>query len=223
MPEPVVLSWSGGKDSALALHELRRSPDHEVVGLLTTVTAEYGRISMHGVRRELLDRQARSAGLPVTVVEIPAGGSNEEYAARMGAALEEMRGRGVMTIAFGDLCLEDIRRYREEMLGGVGMRALFPLWGRDTAELAREFVSLGFRAVTSCVDSQALDRSFVGRLYDPAFLDELPPEADPCGENGEFHTFVFDGPVFAEPVEARPGEIVLRDGRFWFCDLLPAA
>lgn len=217
--ERVVLSWSGGKDSALALAELRRAGTHEVMGLLTTVTREYDRISMHGVRRALLEAQARATGLPLTVVEISAGAPNGEYEARMAEALERFRGEGVRTIAFGDLFLEEIRRYREERLESVGMRAIFPLWGRDTAALAREFVERGFRAVLACVDSQQLDGAFAGREFDARLLAELPPSVDPCGENGEFHTFVHAGPVLSRPVPVRAGEVIRRDGRFDFCDL----
>jgi uncharacterized protein (TIGR00290 family) len=217
--ERVVLSWSGGKDSALALAELRRAGTHEVMGLLTTVTREYDRISMHGVRRALLEEQARATGLPLTVVEISAGAPNGEYEARMAEALERFRGEGVRTIAFGDLFLEEIRRYREERLESVGMRAIFPLWGRDTAALAREFVERGFRAVLACVDSQQLDGAFAGREFDARLLADLPPSVDPCGENGEFHTFVHAGPVLSRPIPVRTGEVVRRDGRFDFCDL----
>jgi uncharacterized protein (TIGR00290 family) len=217
--ERVVLSWSGGKDSALALSELRRAGTYEVVGLLTTVTREYDRVSIHGVRRTLLEAQAQATGLPLTVVEISAGAPNGEYEARMGEALERFREEGVRTVAFGDLFLEEIRRYREERLAPVGMKAVFPLWGRDTGELAREFVERGFRAVLACVDSQQLDGAFAGRVFDARLLAELPLSVDPCGENGEFHTFVHAGPILSRPITIRPGEIVCRDQRFHFCDL----
>jgi uncharacterized protein (TIGR00290 family) len=217
--ERVVLSWSGGKDSALALSELLRTSAYEVVGLLTTVTREYDRISMHGVRRALLEAQARATGLPLTVVEISAGAPNGEYEARMGEALARFRDEGVWTVAFGDLFLEEIRHYREERLEPVGMKALFPLWGRDTGELAREFVERGFRAMLACVDSQQLDGTFAGRDFDARLLAELPPSVDPCGENGEFHTFVHAGPVLSRPIPVRTGEVVCRDERFYFCDL----
>ncbi len=217
MRESVILSWSGGKDSALALYELSLSAELEVVGLLTTVTADH--VSMHGVPRALLERQTRSLGLPVTEVEIPPAPSDAEYGARLTAALEEMHDRGIRAVAFGDLFLEDIRRYREELLAPLDMRALFPLWGRDTTDLAREFLSLGFRAVTVCVDSRAIDGAFAGRSYDESFLRDLPSGTDPCGENGEFHTFVHDGPGFAEPVGLRAGKPFPRDERFWVSDL----
>lgn len=217
--EPILLSWSGGKDSALALHALRRMPGVEVAGLLTTVTEDYDRISMHGVRRALLERQAEAAGLPLRIVLIPRECSNEEYGARMAAVLEEARETGVRRVAFGDLFLEDIRAYREERLAAVGMEALFPVWGRDTTALAREFLDLGFAATLVCVDTEALAPSFAGRSYDAELLRDLPDGVDPCGERGEFHTFVHAGPVFREPVPFRLGEVEDR-GRFVFRDLL---
>lgn len=223
MREPVYLSWSGGKDSALALHALMRSDEHEVVGLLCTLTAGHDRVSVHGVRRSLLEAQARASGIPVRVVEIPPGAGNAEYEARQGEALRRIREGGVATIAFGDLFLEEVRAYRERLLAPLGMRGLFPLWGRDTAGLAREFVALGFGAVLVCVDGHVLPSRFAGRDYDPALLAELPPAVDPCGENGEFHTFVHRGPVLSAPLDFERGEVVERDGRFWYVDLLPTS
>lgn len=220
MRVPVVVSWSGGKDSALALHALRADAGVEVVGLLTTVTAEYDRISMHGVRRVLLERQARELDLPLHVVEIGAGAGNASYEEGMGATLGRLRAGGVQAIAFGDLFLGDVRRYRERMMEGTGMRTLFPLWGRDTAGLAREFVALGFRAVLTCVDTSQLDGGFAGREFADDLLAELPPGVDPCGENGEFHTFVYAGPIFRRPIGFVRGEQVLREQRFRYCDLL---
>ena len=216
-----ALSWSGGKDSALALQELRErgGPAPEV--LITTVTAGHERVSMHGVRRELLARQAQAAGLPLVEVEIPPGCSNELYEQRMGQALAEPPLTASETIAFGDLFLADIRAYREERLARVGKRASFPLWGRDTAALAREFIARGFEAILVCVDPRRLDPSFAGRRYDAELLAALPPDVDPCGENGEFHTFVYAGPVFSAPIGHAVGATVERDG-FVFCDLLPA-
>ena len=219
MRERVALSWSGGKDSALALHALLASSEYEPVGLLTTVTSDYDRISVHGVRRTLLERQARAIGLPLSVAEIPAGASNAAYEESMGAALLRLREEGIRTVAFGDLFLEDVRRYREEMLEPLGMRAIFPLWGRDTAALAREFVDLGFGAVLVCVDTTSIDARFTGRDYDHSLLADLPSHADPCGERGEFHTFVHRGPVFREPVPFSRGPVVARDERFHFCEL----
>jgi uncharacterized protein (TIGR00290 family) len=218
--ERTVALWSGGKDSALALHEAAGGLD--VVALLTTVTEEYDRVSMHGVRMELLERQAAALGLPLEKVAIPPCCPNGEYEARMRAALARHRAAGVTTVLCGDIFLEDVRRYREERLfAGSGLRGAYPLWGRDTRDLARTFLGLGFRAVLCCVDTSVLLLECAGRPYDEALLADLPPGADPCGENGEFHTFVSDGPGFSRPVDLTPGERVLRDGRFGYCDLLP--
>lgn len=213
------LAWSGGKDSALALWTLREREDRLPGLLLTTVTAEYERVSMHGVRRELLASQAQLVGVPLVEVEIPVRCTDEVYDARMAGAFASAQMAGVEEMAFGDLFLQDIRDYRESRLAAVGRRALFPVWGLDTAELARRFVSLGFRAILVCVDPRALDPAFAGREFDESLLDELPRGVDPCGENGEFHTFVYDGPIFAGAVPCRRGEAVERDG-FVFCDLL---
>ena len=222
---PVVLGWSGGKDSALSLYALRADPRHEVRELVTTVTDGYDRISIHGVRRSLLHAQARALGLPVREVRIPAVCTNDEYEGAMVGALAGSRATwpGLELAAFGDLFLADVRAYRERLLERAGLRGLFPLWGRDTAALAREVVRLGFRAVVVCVDNTLLDPAFAGREYDDAFLDALPATADPCGERGEFHTFVYDGPIFADPVRGARGEVVVRDGRFVYCDLTEPA
>jgi uncharacterized protein (TIGR00290 family) len=219
--EKVLLTWSGGKDSAMALHALKASGAYDVLALLTTVTEQYDRVSMHGVRTVLLERQAESLGLPVEKVYIGAGASNEEYEARMGDKLVYYQARGVSSVGFGDLYLEDVRQYREENLSRVGMKGLFPLWGRDTSELAHSFIGLGFKAVVTCVDSNLLDGAFVGREFDEQFLAELPSAVDPCGENGEFHSFVYDGPLFRGEILHKRGEIVLRDSRFYYCDLTP--
>jgi uncharacterized protein (TIGR00290 family) len=220
VPEDVLFCWSGGKDSAMALHALRAAQDCRITALLTTITEEYDRISMHGVRRALLERQAESLGLPVHAVLIPPQCINATYEERMKEALAQYFARGVRRVAFGDIFLEDLRVYREKNLAQAGMQAMFPIWKRDTRELAREFVRLGFRAIAVCVDPCALDPSFAGRELDASFFADLPPGVDPCGENGEFHTFVFDGPVFKSPIAFRVGEKVLRD-EFCFCDLLP--
>jgi uncharacterized protein (TIGR00290 family) len=217
---PVLLSWSGGKDSSLALESLRRSTEWEPVGLLTTVTEGYERISMHGVRRALLELQAKAAGLPLTIVMIPQASSNESYAGRMGATLAGVRERGVFTVAFGDIFLADVRSYRESMLATAGMKAIFPLWQWPTAQLARDFIARGFRAVLTCVDTDQIPGGLAGREFDSDLLDDLPESADPCGENGEFHTFVYDGPIFSSPVPVTSGELVLRDSRFMYCDLV---
>jgi uncharacterized protein (TIGR00290 family) len=219
--EDVLFCWSGGKDSAMALHGLRTAGECHIAALLTTITDEYDRISMHGVRRVLLERQAESLGLPLHPVLIPPQCVNATYEERMKQALETHLARGVRSVAFGDIFLEDLRAYREKNLAQVGMQAIFPIWKRDTRELAREFVRQGFRAVAVCVDPRVLDASFAGRELEASFFADLPPGVDPCGENGEFHTFVFDGPIFEAPIPCRTGEKVLRDG-FCFCDLLPA-
>ena len=216
----MLVSWSGGKDSCLALHEIQQAQNYQVTALLTTVTRDYDRISMHGVRRVLLERQAEALGLPLHEVYISKGATNEEYEARMKEALLTYRAQGVQTIAFGDLFLADIKKYREQFLAPLKMRGLFPIWQRDTTELIRTFIDSGFKAVVTCVDPKALDPSFAGKVIDDDFLRRLPPEVDPCGENGEFHTFVFDGPNFRGEVKFSIGEVVTRDG-FCFCDLLP--
>lgn len=219
-PTPVVVCWSGGKDSCLALQRVLARGDLRVDGLLTTITADFDRISMHGVRRELLEQQAAALGLPLELVRISAGAPNEEYEAKMGDALAAYRARGIDTVVFGDLFLEDIRAYRERLLARHGLRGFYPLWGVDTAALIRDFIDQGFKAALVCVDPQKLPPSFAGRVIDHAFLANLPAHVDPCGENGEFHTFVFDGPIFKAPVLFSWGEKVCRDS-FWFCDLIP--
>jgi len=222
MTTRVLVAWSGGKDSALALHAIQQDHTTEVAALLTTVTEGYDRISMHGVRRELLEMQARALGYPLEVVLIPQSCTGEVYGARMRRVLETWTQKGVTGVVFGDLFLEDIRAYRERNLRQVGMKGVFPLWGCDTAELARRFIALGFRAIVTCVDGQALDGEYAGRELDERFLRDLPAGVDPCGENGEFHTFVYDGPIFHERIDVVRGEIVLREGRFTFCDLVAA-
>ncbi len=219
-PEPILFCWSGGKDSAMALHTLLQQKHFRVVALLTTVTETYDRIAMHGVRRELLQRQAESIGLPLHEVFIPPQCVNPIYEARMEEALRKHLVQGVRKVAFGDIFLEDLRAYREKNLARIGMTALFPIWKRDTRELIRRFHKQRFRAIAACIDTKVLDPSFAGRELDESFFRDLPPRADPCGENGEFHTFVFDGPIFQSPISIRTGEVVNRDG-FVFCDLLP--
>ena len=219
MVQPILFCWSGGKDSAMALHALRQD-NVPIAALLTTVTETYDRISMHGVRRELLVQQAQSIGLPLHEVRIPPQCINAIYEARMEEALRIHYDAGVRTVAFGDIFLEDLRAYREKNLARIGMTALFPIWKRNTHELIRFFHEQNFRAIAACVDSKVLDPSFAGRELDESFFRDLPPNADPCGENGEFHTFVFDGPIFQSPIPVRRGDVVNRDG-FIFCDLLP--
>jgi uncharacterized protein (TIGR00290 family) len=214
-----ALSWSGGKDSALALWTLRRQ-QLEPRALITTITEGYERVSMHGVRRQLLARQAEAVGVPLVDVVIPPACVNEVYEARMAEAFAAAPLSGIEAVAFGDLFLEDVRAYREERLAAAGKRGLFPLWTRNTTVLAREFVDAGFEATLVCVDPRALDGAFAGRRYDEQLLAELPAGVDPCGENGEFHTFVSAGPIFAGPIDCQRGEIVEREG-FVFCDLAP--
>ncbi len=217
----MIVSWSGGKDSALLLHHLLHDPLYDVVGLVTTMTAEYDRISMHGIRRAILDAQVAQLRLPLNEASIPAAASNALYEAAFLTSLARARAAfpSVGTIAFGDLFLEDVRAYRERLLAPHSWQPLFPLWGLDTAPLARQFVADGFRAIVCCVDTQQLAPEWAGRDYDSEFLDTLPHAVDPCGERGEFHTCVYDGPIFRQPLALERGERVLRDGRFEYCDL----
>ena len=221
---PVALSWSGGKDSALTLAALRADPSVEVVALLTSVTLGYDRISIHGVRRSLLRAQARAAGVPLHEIVLQPNGSNELYDQAVAYALDTLRQAHpkLETVAYGDLFLEDVRRYREARLGPLGFVGSFPLWGRPTRELAEEFIDNGYEARLVCVDTTQLDGSFAGRAFDRELLAELPATVDPCGERGEFHTFVANGPGFSSPIPYALGEVVIRDGRFAYCDLLPA-
>lgn len=220
MTEPIILTWSGGKDSALALYYLKNG-HYRIHSLLTTVTQDFHRISMHGVRSILLDDQAESLGLPLEKVFISKNSSNEEYENHMKEKLLFFQGQGISSVAFGDLFLEDIRKYREQNLSKITMQGIFPLWNKDTHELARKFIELGFQAVIICVDSQKLDKKFAGRYFDRQFLSDLPATVDPCGENGEFHSFVFDGPIFRKPIPFTIGDKVLREERFYYCDLIP--
>ena len=214
----VLVSWSSGKDSAWMLHVLKRIPSIEVGGLLTTMNEQFDRVAMHAVRRTLLEAQADAAGVPLRTVPLPWPCTNEEYEARMRAAVSEAVADGFTHVAFGDLFLEDVRRYREERLAGTGLAPLFPIWGIPTGELAAQMVDSGLRSVLTCVNPKHLDRSFAGRQFDRALLNDLPPGVDKCGERGEFHSFAWDGPMFAHPVSIEVGEVVDRDG-FVFADL----
>lgn len=218
-PPKAFLSWSSGKDSAYALCEARRLGLADVVGVLTTLSEAYDRVAMHGVRASLLDLQIGALGLPSLKVTLPSPCSNEIYEARMASACEQLKSEGVRHIVFGDLYLEDIRAYRERQLAALGMSAIFPLWQRNTAALAREMIASGLKAHLVCVDPRRLDRRFAGRTFDAALLAALPSDVDPCGENGEFHTVVSAGPMFAAPIAVRVGEIVEREG-FVFADVL---
>jgi uncharacterized protein (TIGR00290 family) len=216
--ERVLFCWSGGKDSALALHRLMQDDRYDVVALLSTYNEYYQRVSMHGVRLELSERQADSIGLPLDKVFVSERSSNEEYSLKMAERMLAYKERGVTTVAFGDIFLEDLRQWREENLAQLGMSAIFPLWKNDTSKLVREFIDLGFRSRICCINDAYLDESAVGRDIDIAFIESLPAHVDPCGENGEFHTFAYAGPIFREPLHIETGERIHREG-FWFCDL----
>lgn len=215
-----VVSWSSGKDAAWALHLVRQRGELEVAGLLCSINAQFQRVSMHGVRRALLEQQAQAAGLPLLAVELPWPCSNEEYERRMAAACARLREQGVEVVVFGDIFLADVRAYRERQLAGTGIAPEFPLWGKDTQQLVREMLDAGVRARIVCLDPARLDRSLAGAELTADFVRSLPANVDPCGENGEFHTCVFDAPVFAQPLDVIAGAVVERDG-FVFADLLP--
>lgn len=219
--QPVALAWSGGKDSSLALAALQADPTVEVIALLTTVTGDYDRISMHGVRRDILEAQISALGLPLVEATIPAAATNQVYEEAFSSALNVLRRQrpDVRQVAFGDLFLADVRAYRERLLDALDWTPVFPLWGRDTAQLARQFVDEGYRAILTCVDTTQLGAEFAGREFDAALLDELPATVDPCGERGEFHTCVYAGPIFRWPLSLLRRERVRRDGRFEYCDL----
>jgi len=214
------LSWSSGKASAWALHARRRQGAHEIAGLLTTINAAASRVAMHAVRETLLERQAAAAGVPLIKVRIPYPCPNEAYVAAMADAMAQAKREKIAAVAFGDLFLEDVRRYREEKLAPTGIAPVFPIWGLETKALAREMVAAGLRAHITCVDPKQLDAAFAGRTFDDGFLDDLPAGIDPCGEKGEFHSFAWAGPMFSAPIPVTPGEVVARDG-FVFADLLP--
>ena len=224
MKAPIVLSWSGGKDSSLALDALRRADRFEVVALMTSVTSTYDRVAIHGVRRALLEAQARATGLPLFEIPLEAPTSNAEYEAAFQRAVKDLRVRfpTLRHLAFGDLFLADVRAYRERLVADAGMKAVFPLWGMNTTSLAHRFVDEGYRAHLVCVDTEQLDAQFAGHTFDAALLAALPSSVDPCGENGEFHTFVSGGPIFSAAIPLTVGELVLREERFAYRDLLPA-
>ena len=247
MQQSAIFNWSGGKDSALALYKTLQSGHYAVQTLLTTISEPYQRISMHGVRTALLDRQTAALGLPCRKLQLPETPTMAAYEQLMASTMHELQRDGATAAIFGDIFLEDLRQYRETKLAELGMQAVFPLWGVPTGELIREFIGLGFKTITTCVNEKFLDQSFVGRVIDEEFLRDLPANVDPCGENGEFHTFVFDGPLFSQPIPFEKGEIVYRkyiapapqptnaadydcapavpdpspfDTGFWYCDLI---
>lgn len=238
---PAFMNWSGGKDSSLCLYHVLKKNVHAVKYLLTTLSKQHLRISMHGVRQQLLFQQAEALGLPLQTIYLPEQASMEQYNQLMHDQMQRFRSEGICTAIFGDIFLEDLKLYREAQLAKLGLQGVFPLWKRDSTELYQEFIALGFKAITVCVNGKKLDRSFVGRLLDAQFLQDLPPNVDPCGENGEFHTFVYDGPLFKTPIRFRKGEVIERtytpalqqadnchqtradltwDNLFYFCDLL---
>ena len=219
MKRKALMSWSSGKDSAWALHKLQKNPEIDLVGLFCTVNKEFDRVAMHGVRVELLQKQAKSIGLPLVIIEIPYPCSNVEYEKIMGQFVDRAKIDNIEYFAFGDLFLEDIRNYREEKLKGSGIKPIFPIWGIPTDKLSREMISSGLRSVITCINPKQIPKEFVGREFDESFLDSLPEAIDPCGENGEFHSFAFDGPMFKEQIEIFVGDIVHRDD-FVFADVL---
>ena len=219
MMKKAVFSWSTGKDSALALYKILESKEYEIVSLVTTVTEEYGRVSMHGLREELLEMQAESIGIPLKKIFIPKNCTNEVYEKSFNNGLREFIANDIKTIIFGDIFLEDVRDYRIKHMEKIGVSCIFPIWQEKSTELAERFIGLGFRAKTVCIDSEVLTKQFAGREYDLEFISQLPANIDKCGENGEFHTFTYDGPIFNFPVNCTPGEIVLRDSRFYYCDI----
>ncbi len=227
-PHKTYFNWSSGKDSALALHYLLRDADFNVAYLLTSVNAHYNRVSMHGVRTELLQRQLEAIGIAHGKIELPEQPSNDEYEELTGLCVSQLREQGFGYAAFGDIFLEDLRKYRETQLATVGIKTVFPLWKRNTKQLIAEFIESGFKAIVVCVNGTLLDKSFAGRIVDRGFINDLPTDIDPCGENGEFHTFCFDAPYYKQPIAYTVGETVCRsyahgdiENNFWFCDLLP--
>jgi uncharacterized protein (TIGR00290 family) len=228
-PIKTYFNWSTGKDSALALYYLLQNTDYSIDCLFTSVNAHYNRVSMHGLRKELLEQQIAAIGIPSKIIELPEQPTNVEYETLMKEKVNELLAEGYQCAAFGDIFLEDLKVYREKQLTPFGIKTIFPLWKKDTKELLTEFINLGFKAITVCVDGSKLDNSFVGRIIDHQFIADLPKNVDICGENGEFHTFCYDGPNFKQPVLFTKGEIVLREydtngfkSKFWFCDLIPA-
>jgi uncharacterized protein (TIGR00290 family) len=219
--EKILVSWSGGKDSVLSLNEILKDEKFEINALLTVFTSDYDRVSMHGIRRIMLEKQVENLGYFLEKIFISKNASDKDYKSQMVSILQKYKSNGVRSVVFGDMFLEDVRKYREENLSKISMTGLFPLWKKDTFQLAKQFIKLGFKSIVTCIDSKSLSKDFVGRMFDKEFLSALPSNVDPMGENGEFHSFVFDGPLFKRRVQFELGEIVFRDERFYFCDLLP--
>lgn len=220
MKTKVIFSWSGGKDSALALHRIKNDDKYEIISLITIVTEGYNRISMHGISIDLLEEQVKSIGLPLYKIVIPQQCSNEDYNHSMQKAMDFFLKQGIKTVVFGDIFLEDVRNYRITQLSQVGMNAIFPLWGKETSEISSDFIKKGFKTIISCVDIRVLDQSFSGRIYDKKFLNDLPSSCDPCGENGEFHSFVYDGPIFSKNISIKTDLQTLRDDYFYYTDII---
>ncbi len=214
----ILISWSGGKDSALAMYDIQQAREFQPIALITTINKDYNRISIHGIHRDILKQQAESLEIPLCEVNIPKNATNEIYESSMENTLQDFKDQGINEIMYGDIFLEDVREYRENLMTKMGMTGVYPLWGQDTKELANRFIGLGFKAIIAMVDSQLLDGKFAGRNYDHDFLNDIPEGIDPCGENGEFHTFFYDGPIFKKPIEFQQGKVVLRENRFYFCD-----
>ena len=219
MKTQLIVSWSGGKDSSAALYKILQLGEYEVFSLITTITEEYERISIHGVRKELLRRQAVSLGIDLKEIYIPRNCTNKQYESSIESALKKFREIGINTVLFGDIFLEDVRKYRDSFLDKLSMQAIYPLWLRDSNKLAASFINSGFKAVITCVDSTQLGKEFAGREYDKDLLKNLPAKCDPCGENGEFHTFVYDGPIFKSKIDFEVGETIFKDDRFYYTDL----
>jgi len=221
MKKDAIFSWSSGKDSTLTLYKVLNSKELNIVSLITTVTDRYNRVSMHGLRVELLQKQADSLGLPLCLVRIPKDCTNRTYEKRFEECVKRYREENIDTIIFGDIFLENIRKYREERMSAINMHPVFPIWKEDSLALGQSFIDLGFKAKIICIDSEVLEKKYAGMDYDYDFLSSLPENIDPCGENGEFHTFTYDGPLFRSRIEINTGKVVLRDGRFYYCDILP--
>ena len=219
--EKILVSWSGGKDSVLSLYEILKDSKFEITALLTVLTEGYDRVSMHGIRRIILERQVECLGYSLEKIFIPTNASDKEYESRMINTLQKYMLHDVRSTIFGDIFLEDVRKYREKNLSKMGMTASFPLWKKNTLQLANQFIKLGFKSIITCTDSKKISKDFIGRIFNEEFLLDLPSNVDPMGENGEFHSFVYDGPLFRNKVQFELGDIVLRDGRFYFCDLIP--